>query len=162
MGAARHAESTQNNNYAISPQCLKKAVSNEVDFLHADKHLNFLQVDITVLIAFMYLARPVSSTQKNLYLSDISRTKLEMQLIFCMQGNIKVFNKLILSFLTGVASLPKIPKITSLQYLTNDMLDYLDFRYVPRPPNHENNSLHKCQSRTIANDNFYLKKKKKM
>ena len=87
MGAARHAESTQNNNYAISRQCLKKAVSNEVDFLHADKHLNFLQVDTTFFIVFMYLARPVSSTQKNLYLSDISRTKLEMQ--FRMQETSK-------------------------------------------------------------------------
>ena len=38
------------------------------------------------------------------------------------------------------------------------MLDYLDFRYVHRPPNHENNPLRKCQSKTIANDNFYLKK----
>ena len=134
-------------------------MSNEVDFLDADKRLNFLQVDTTFFTVFMYLARPVSSTQKNLYLSDISRTKLEMQLIFCMQGNIKVFNKLILSFLTGVVSLPKIPKITSLQYLTNDMLDYLDCRYVHRPPNHESNKLHKFQSKTIANINFYLKKK---
>ena len=135
-------------------------MSNEVDFLHADKHLNFLPVDTTFFTVFMYLATPVSSTQKILYLSDISRTKLEMQLIFCVQGNIKVFNNLILSFLTGVASLPKIPKITSLQYLTNDMLDYLDFRYVLRPPNHESNPLHKCQSKIIANDNFYLKQKK--
>ena len=134
-------------------------MSNEVDFLHADKRLNFLQVDTTFFTVNMYLARPVSSTQKNLYLSDISRKKLEMQLIFCMQGYIKVFNKLILSFLTGVASLPKISKITSLQYLTNDMLDYLDCRYVHRPPNHETNQLHKCQLKAIAN-NFYLKKKK--
>ena len=88
----------------------------------------------------------------------VLKIKLEMQLIFCMEGNIKVFNKLILSFLTGVVSLPKIPKITSLQYLANDMLDYLDCRYVHRPPNHESNQLHKCQSKTIAN-NFYLKKK---
>ena len=153
MGAARHAESTQNNNYAISPQCLKKVVRNEVDFLHADKHLNFCKL-ILLLIVFMYLARPVSSTQKHLYLSNISRAKLEMQLIFCMQGNIKIFNKLIQSFLTGVASLPKIHKITSLLYLTNDMLDYLHCRYVHRPPNHESNQLHKCQSKTIANDSF--------
>ena len=136
-------------------------MSNEVDFLLADKHLNFLQVDTTFFVVFMYFVRLVSSTQKNLYLADISRTKLGMQLIFCMQENVKVFNKLILFFLTGVASLPKIPKITSLQYLTNDMLDYLDCRYVHRPPNHESNPLHKCQSRTIANDNSYLKKKKR-
>ena len=83
-----------------------------------------------------------------------------MRLIFCMQENIKVFHKLILSFLTGVANMRKIPKITSLQYLTNDMLDYLDFRYVLRPPNHESNPLHKCQSKIIANNNFYLKQKK--
>ena len=71
-----------------------------------------------------------------------------MQLIFCMPGNIKVFNKLILSFLTGVASLPKIPKIISLQYLTNDMVDYLDCRYVHRP-SHGSNQLHKCQSKKV-------------
>ena len=86
--------------------------------------------------------------------------KVGMQLIFCMQGNIKVFHNLILYFLTGVANMPKIPKITSLQYLTDDMLDYLDFSYVHRPPNHASNPLHKCQSENIANDNFYLKKKK--
>ena len=83
MGAARHAESTQNNNYAISPQCLKKVVSNEVDFLHADKHLNFLPVYTTFFTVFLYLVTPVSSIQKILYLSDISRTKLEMVLQAC-------------------------------------------------------------------------------
>ena len=108
-------------------------MSDEVDFLRADKHLNFLQVYTTFFMVFMCLARPVSSTQKNLqYLCDISRTKLGMQLIFCMQRNIKVFNKLILSFLNGVASLPKILKIRSLQYFTNDILDYLDLTYVHR------------------------------
>ena len=109
-------------------------------------------------MVFMCLARPVSSTQKNLNLCDISRAKLGMQLIFCMQRNIRVFNKLILSFVNGVASLPKIPKIRSLQYLTNDMLDYLDFRYVHRPTNHESNSLHKCQSRLLQMIIFILKK----
>ena len=97
MGAAY---STQNKNYAISLQYLKEVVSNEVDFfLHADKHLNFLQVDTTFFTVFMCLNRPVSSTQKDLqYLYDISRTKLGMQLIFCTRRNIKVFNKLKLSF----------------------------------------------------------------
>ena len=81
-----------------------------------------------------------------------------MQLIFCMQRNIRVFNKLMLSFVNGVASLPKIPKIRSLQYLTNNMLDYLDFRYVHRPTNHESNSLHKCQSRLLQMIIFIWKK----
>ena len=35
---ARHAQITQNNKFTISLQCLKKEVSNEVDYLHADKH----------------------------------------------------------------------------------------------------------------------------
>ena len=57
--------------------------------------------------------------------------------------------------------MPKFPKITSLHYLANDMLDHLDFRYVHRPPNHESNPLYKCQSKTIANDNFYLKQEER-
>ena len=59
MGAVGHAKSTQNNNYAISFQYLKKLVSDEVDFLHADKHLNFLQADTAFFTVFMCLARPV-------------------------------------------------------------------------------------------------------
>ena len=82
-----------------------------------------------------------------------------MQLIFCMKEIVNVFFKLILSFLTGVASMPKLPKIKSLQYLPNDMLDYLHFRYVHRPRNYESNPLHRCQSKT--SDNFYLKKEER-
>ena len=37
----RHALSVQNK-YAISLQCLKKEVSGEVDFLHANKPQKFL------------------------------------------------------------------------------------------------------------------------
>ena len=40
--------------------------------------------------------------------------------------------------------IPKVPKIVSLQYLRNDMLDNLDIWYVIRTPNHtqsmQNNS----------------------
>ena len=79
-------------------------------------------------------------------------------MIFCIQGNIKFFHNLIPLILTGVASMHKIPQITSLQYLKNDILDYLDFRYVHRPPNDESVPLGKFRSKIIANDNFYLKK----
>ena len=41
----KHAQITQNNKFAISLQYLKKSVSDEVDFLHADKHESFLQID---------------------------------------------------------------------------------------------------------------------
>ena len=45
MGAARHFQSTQNNMYAISLQYLKPQISDEVNFLHVDKHQSFLKVD---------------------------------------------------------------------------------------------------------------------
>ena len=39
----------------MSLQYLEKEVRNEVDFLHADKHQNFLQVDLkTLSIKFFY------------------------------------------------------------------------------------------------------------
>ena len=38
---------TQNNKFAITLQQLKKEVS---DFLHADKHESFLQVDTMILM----------------------------------------------------------------------------------------------------------------
>ena len=40
---ARHAQITQNNKFAISLQYRKKNVSDEVDFLQADKHESFLK-----------------------------------------------------------------------------------------------------------------------
>ena len=49
MCKARHALSTQNNKFAISLQYLKEKVMDEVDFLHADKHERFLQIDTIIL-----------------------------------------------------------------------------------------------------------------
>ena len=45
---ARHAQITLKNKFAISLQYLKKEVSDEVDFLHADKHESFLQIDTII------------------------------------------------------------------------------------------------------------------
>ena len=47
---ARHAQITQNNKFAISLQYLKKELSDEVDFLHADKHESLLQTDSIILM----------------------------------------------------------------------------------------------------------------
>ena len=41
---------TQNNKFAISLQYLKKELSDEVDFLHADKHESLLQINSMILI----------------------------------------------------------------------------------------------------------------
>ena len=56
--AASHVYNAQNNNYAISLECLKKVVSDEVVFLHAEKHQNFLQVDTTFFMVFTCFPSP--------------------------------------------------------------------------------------------------------
>ena len=40
-----HTQITQNNKFVISFQYFKKEVSDEVDFLYADKHESFVQID---------------------------------------------------------------------------------------------------------------------
>ena len=44
----RHAQIIQNNKSAISLQHFKKEMGDEVDFLHADKHESFLQIDTMI------------------------------------------------------------------------------------------------------------------
>ena len=59
---ARHAQITQNNKFAISLQYLKKELSDEVDFLHADKHESLLQIDSMIL---MGMVKHSQSSQKS-------------------------------------------------------------------------------------------------
>ena len=42
---ARHTQITQNNKFPICLQYPKKELSDEVGFLHADKHESLLQID---------------------------------------------------------------------------------------------------------------------
>ena len=44
-----HPQITQNNKFAVFLQYLKQGVSDEVDFLHTDKHESLLQIDIVIL-----------------------------------------------------------------------------------------------------------------
>ena len=48
MCVARHAQITQSNKFSISLKYLKKEVIDEVDFLHADKDENYLQIDTII------------------------------------------------------------------------------------------------------------------
>ena len=41
-GMVKHSQSPQNSKFAMSLQCLKKEVRDQVYSLHADKHQNFL------------------------------------------------------------------------------------------------------------------------
>ena len=49
MGMVKHSQSLQNSKFAMSLQHLKKEVRDEVDFLDADEHQSFLQVDFNTL-----------------------------------------------------------------------------------------------------------------
>ena len=57
---ARHAQIIQNNKFAISLQYLKNEVSDEVDFLHADKGESSLQIDTMFL---MWIVKHSRSSQ---------------------------------------------------------------------------------------------------
>ena len=85
MCVASHAQITQNKKFAISLQYFKKELSDEVDFLHADKHESLLQIDTMIL---MGMVKHSQSSQK-------FKKKLELKLDFCMRINIKVSYKLI-------------------------------------------------------------------
>ena len=60
---ARHAQITQNNKFAISLQYLKKELSDEVDFFHADKHESLLQTDSIILME-MFKHSQISQNRK--------------------------------------------------------------------------------------------------
>ena len=131
MCVARHTQITQNNKFPISLQYLKKEVSGEADFLHADKHESFLQIDTKILMGMVSIskAHKIVSLQ---FLNSTSREKLEMKLIFCTQICIKISYKFISRFWTSQfparwyshywwawTSILKVLKVTSLQYLYN-------------------------------------------
>ena len=65
VSVTMHAQSTQNNKFVISLQHLKKDVSDEVDFLHADKHKGLLQIDTMNL---MEIVRHSQNSQNSKFL----------------------------------------------------------------------------------------------
>ena len=70
---ARHAKITQNNTFVISLQYVKKEVSDEVNFLHADKHESFLQIDDMILDEGM--VKHYKSTQNNKFAISLQYIK---------------------------------------------------------------------------------------
>ena len=72
----RHAQSTQNNQFAISLQYLKKDVSDELDFLHADKHKGLLQIDTMTL---MEICRHYQKSQNNEFSMSLQYFKKEVR-----------------------------------------------------------------------------------
>ena len=74
MCVARHAQITQNKKFAISLQYLKKEVNDEVDFLHAGKHENLLQIDTMIL---MEMVKHFQSSQNSKFTMSVQYLKKE-------------------------------------------------------------------------------------
>ena len=91
---ARHAQITQSNKFAISLQYLMKKVSDEVDFLHADKHKSLLRIDTMISMEMVKHSQGSQNSKFAMSLQYLKK-KLEMMLIFRMQVNIKVSYKFI-------------------------------------------------------------------
>ena len=67
-------QSSQNSKFAMSLQYLRKEVKDEVDFLHADKHQSFLQVDFNTLgIKFSYKVYTIIRTEHDQAFSNYSK-----------------------------------------------------------------------------------------
>ena len=102
---ARHAQITQDNNYSISVQYIKKEVSGEVDFLHADKHESLLQIGTVILMGMVkhgggqYLKKEVRDEADFLHVDEYQSF---LQIDFNTSG-LKVSYKVILSLLMIMA-----------------------------------------------------------
>ena len=78
-------------------------MSDEVDFLHTDKHESLLQIDTMILMGQRRSSIPKVPKIASLQcLYDIFDKELERKLNFCMYINIKVSCKVILSLLLGM------------------------------------------------------------
>ena len=75
MCVARHAQITQNKNFAIFLQYLKMEMNDEVDFFHAGKHENLLQIDTMIL---MEMVKHFRSSQNSKFTMSAQYLKKEV------------------------------------------------------------------------------------
>ena len=84
----KHAQIIQNSKVTISLQYLKKEVSDEVNFLHADKHQRFLQVDFNtghqsfqkvIQSLLISMIKHSQSTQSNKFTISLQYLKEEVR-----------------------------------------------------------------------------------
>ena len=76
MSIARQAHVTQNNKFVTSLQYFKKEVNDEVDFLHAGKHENVLEIDTIIL---MKMAKHFQSPQSSKFAMPLLCVKKEVR-----------------------------------------------------------------------------------
>ena len=124
---ARHAQIDQNNKFANFCNIIrKKYIGDEVDFLHADKHQSFLQIDFNplgikvsykmLLTLLMDMIKHSQSTQSNkfayLYRQYLKK-KLGVEFVLCIGTNTKVSTSWRYRFLWKWLDMSKVPKIGS-------------------------------------------------
>ena len=122
-----HAQSTQNIKFALSLQYLKKDVSDETDFLHADKDKGLLQIPTMIL---MEIVRHSQNSQNRKFLMFLQYLKEEVRdevdiLHAERQSFLQVdFNNLAINLsykviLTLLIVILKVLKVKRLYYLYN-------------------------------------------
>ena len=111
MGMVKYSQSSQNSKFSMSLQYLKKEVRDEVEFLDAEKHQSFLQVDFNnlgikvsykvILSLLIVIIKHSQSTQSNkfaIYLQYIEK-EISNGVHFLHADKHQSFYKLALSFL---------------------------------------------------------------
>ena len=122
MGMVKHFQSSQNNQFAMSLQHLKREVRDEVDFLYADKHQSFLEIYFNILgvkscytvilSLLMGMIKHSQSALSNKFAISLKYLKKEVREVrFFHADEYQSFYKLALSILMEVTSMPKVPKI---------------------------------------------------
>ena len=100
LGMVKDSQSSQKSKFAMSLQYFEKEVRDKVEFLHADKHQSFQQVNwntfqikvfYKVILSLMGMIKNYQITQSNKFAPSVQYVIKEMEFIFCMQINIKVF-----------------------------------------------------------------------
>ena len=90
MGVVKHFRSCQNSKFAKSLQYLEKDLRDEDDFLQADKHQSFLQVDFNALgIKFATRDTVIIDEHDNFFYIKILITMYK-QTIYSQQKLIKI------------------------------------------------------------------------
>ena len=117
MCVVRHAQSTQNNLHIVA--YLQKSMGDKVDFLPADKHKSFLQVD-GITVGVHSQACPKSQNNKFTKVFVIFKGKREgWSWSFAYKWTSKVSSCCYYHFRCVWSGMPKLPKITSLLFLRN-------------------------------------------
>ena len=128
MGMVKHSQSSSHNsNLAMSLQYLQKKVRDQIDFLHADIHQIFQQVNFNTLgikVSYKVILslltgtmKHCQSTQSNKFAISLQRLKkktLGMEFIFCMQINTKVSKSWDYCFWWKSPDMSKVPTIFAI------------------------------------------------